>query len=239
MGETKEKIRPMSHSPIYILHGWSYSVEKWTPFVKDLESKGFKINLLKIPGLTEKINKPWSIENYDNWLYKKLENEKKIILIGHSNGGRIAMAFAIKYPDKVSKLILIDSAGIFHNEVFLRTKRILFGSLAKIGTKIVSNKNLRDFLYFLARERDYKNASPNMKRTMVNLIESDKTLKIDRISVPTIIIWGQDDRITPVSDGKILSERIVNSKLYIINDARHSPQFTHSQQVCDIILKEI
>lgn len=230
---------PIKSGSIYILHGWSYSVEKWTPFVKELESKGFKINLLKIPGLTENINKTWSIEDYSNWLYKKLENEKNVILIGHSNGGRIAMSFSIKYPDKVSKLILIDSAGIFHNEAFLRTKRILFGSLAKVGTRIVNSKKLRDFLYFLAREKDYKNASPNMKKTMVNLITSDKVLKIDRISVPAIIIWGQDDRITPVSDGKILNAKIKNSRLFLIKQARHSPQFTHPKQVCDIILRQL
>lgn len=235
----------MSKSSIYVLHGWSYSVEKWTPLVKELESKGFKINLLKIPGLTEKINKPWDIEDYVSWLYGKLEKDpalagqEKVVLIGHSNGGRIALNFAIKHPEKISKLVLIDSAGIFHNEIFLRTKRILFGSLAKVGTRIVNSKKLRDFLYFLAREKDYKNASGNIKKTMVNLIESDIALEIDRISVPTIIVWGQDDKITPVSDGKILSERIVNSKLYIINDARHSPQFTHPQQVCDIILRQL
>jgi len=226
-------------SKIYILHGWSYSVEKWTSFVKELESKGFKINLLKIPGLTGKINKPWNIEDYSSWLYEKLKKEENVILIGHSNGGRIAMAFAIKYPDKVSKLILIDSAGIFHNDILLRTKRILFGSIAKIGTRIVNNKKLRNFLYFLAREKDYKNASPNMKKTMVKLIESDKVLKIHRISVPTIIIWGQDDKITPVSDGKILNAKIKNSRLFLIEGARHSPQFTHPKEVVRIIVEQL
>lgn len=227
-------------SKIYILHGWSYSVEKWTPFARELESKGFKTNLLKIPGLIEKTDRIWSMDDYVRWLGENLKREKgKIILIGHSNGGRIALNFAIKHPEKISKLVLIDSAGIFHNEIFLRTKRILFGSLAKVGTKMANSKKLRDLLYFLAREKDYKNASGNMKKTMVNLIESDIALKIDRISVPTIIIWGQDDKITPVSDGKILSEKIVNSKLHIIDDARHSPQFTHPKEVVRIIAGQL
>ena len=246
MANTKKKIRPVSQSSIvnlkssiYILHGWTYTLDKWANFARELESKRFEIKLLKIPGLTEKINRPWTIDDCVNWLYKKLEKEKDVVLIGHSNGGRIAMAFSIKHSDKVSKLILVDSAGIYHDELYIKVKRRIFGAIAKTGRKLARVGIARDFLYFLTREGDYKNATPNMKKTMVNLIESDKAPKIDRISVPTIIIWGQDDRVTPVSDGKILNVKIKNSRLFLIKGARHSPQFTHSEQLTEIILKNL
>ena len=239
MGSTKEKIRPMSQSSIYILHGWIYTLDKWANFAKELESKGFEINLLKIPGLTEEINRPWDIDDYVNWLFKLLEKEKDVVLIGHSNGGRIAMAFSIRYPGKVSKLVLIDSAGIYHDELYIKLKRRIFGAIAKTGRKLARAGIARDFLYFLTGEKDYKEASENMKKTMINLIEFDKSLKAEVISVPTIIIWGKNDGITPVSDGKVLNQKIANSKLYIIENGRHSPQFTHSREVIDIILKRI
>lgn len=230
---------PIKSGSIYILHGWAYSTSEWSPFVSLLKKRGLTPILINVPGLTEKINKPWNIEDYTSWLYEKLKKEKNIVLIGHSNGGRIAMGFSIKYPGKVSKLILIDSAGIYHDELYIKFKRRIFGTIAKTGRKLTRVGIARDFLYFLTGEKDYKEASENMKKTMVNLLKFDKTLKAEAISVPTIIIWGQDDKITPVSDGKILSEKIVNSKLHIIDDARHSPQFTHPQQVSDIILSQL
>ena len=252
MGNAKEKIRFMSQSStpiksgsIYILHGWTYSKDKWPPLVSLLKKRGLTPILLDIPGLTGEINKPWDIEDYNNWLYKKLEKDlpagrqEKIILIGHSNGGRIVLNFAIKHPEKISKLILIDSAGIYRKDIFLRIKRTVFKAMAKIGKILLPLEIAKSLLYFLAREKDYKNASPNMKKTMLNLIGSDKALKVDRISVPTIIIWGQNDKTTPASDGKILNGKIKNSRLFLVKGARHSPQFTHPEQVSDIILKEL
>ena len=55
-----------------------------------------------------------TLEEYVEWLRSKLADERDVVLIGHSNGGRIAIAFADRYPEKISKLILIDSAGIVH-----------------------------------------------------------------------------------------------------------------------------
>lgn len=224
---------------IFILHGWTYSLEKWAPFVKELKSKGFEINLLKIPGLTANIDRPWTIENYVGWLYEKLEKEKDIVLIGHSNGGRIAMAFSMKYPNKVARLILIDSAGIYHDELYIKLKRKVFGIIARTGGKISKTKIGKNLLYFLAGEKDYREASENMKKTIINLLAFDKNLKAEAISAPTIIIWGKKDDITPVSDAKVLNKKIINSKLYIINNARHSPQFSHPEKVAEIISQNL
>lgn len=237
--KTRSDLVSMANGKIYILHGWTYALDKWVNFTKEFESKGFETNLLKIPGLTGKINKPWSIEDYKNWLYKKIENEKDVVLVGHSNGGRIAMAFAIAHPQKVRKLILIDSAGIYHNELPLKIKRAVFKTIAKIGKILLLSEKAKGLLYFLAGEKDYKNASPNMKKTMVNLIKSDKTLEINQISVPTIIIWGQNDGATPVSDGKILNAKIKNSRLFLVKGGRHSPQFTHPKEVVRIIVEQL
>src|SRR6185437_424542 len=108
----------MKNKKIIILHGWAYSTEKWKPFVEDLKKHEFTPIVLKIPGLTAPLENVWNIENYVEWLKKNLEKEDaKVILLGHSNGGRIALAFATQYPEKIDTLILIDSAGIYHNEL--------------------------------------------------------------------------------------------------------------------------
>lgn len=247
---------------VYILHGWTYSTEKWQPFINLLKQKGVEVNMLKIPGLTEKLDKVWQIDDYVDWLKQTMnpaspqggQFNNKIILIGHSNGGRIALNFAIKYPDKLSHLILIDSSGIYHNELTLKIKRLVFGSIAKIGAqalcrarlldrrgRIMRNfsEALRNILYKIVGEGDYKTATPIMKQTMINLINSDRLLNLDMVTVPTLIIWGREDKTTPLSDGKLMGKQIKNSKLYVVDNAKHSPMFTNLEEVSEILNKNI
>lgn len=225
-----------------ILHGWSYTIDKYEPFSRFLEEKGLKTILLKVPGLTEKleIEKPWTINDYINWLKKIIDKEKgEVILIGHSNGGRISLNFAIKFPEKIKKLILIDSAGIYHNNLAIKIKKLIFGNLARIGKKITKSQVLKNLLYKLAREKDYKDAPEVMKKTMINLLSSDKFLDLTKVIAPTLIIWGENDQTLSVKDGKKMHESIKNSKLETIKDARHSPQFTHAEKVAEIIYEHL
>lgn len=222
---------------VIILHGWTKSLDKWKDFLDALEKKGIETNLPKIPGLTGSIDKVWDLSDYIKWLKNIADKEKsKVILVGHSNGGRIALAFTNLYPEKVEKLILIDSAGIYHNELPLKIKRLIFKNIAKIGKKITSSKILKNLLYKLARESDYKDLDENVKKTMVNLISSNLRPILTQIKTPTLIIWGANDKVTPLTDGVLMNNLIKNSKLEIIETARHSPQFTHPKEVTDAIL---
>jgi len=223
---------------IYILHGWAYSTHKWEQFLSELKSHGFEPIMLKIPGLTAEIEKPWDINDYVTWLEKSLSKDKKVILLGHSNGGRIILAYCLKYPEKVTQAILLDSAGIYHNEFHLQLKRFVFGNIAKLK-KILPSDDLKKVLYKTAREEDYYRASPIMKKTMANLIESDLSDKLENISIPTLIIWGENDTTTPLSDGRLIHKKIKISKLFIIKNARHSPMFTHAKEVGKIITEEL
>jgi pimeloyl-ACP methyl ester carboxylesterase len=221
---------------IYILHGWSYSTEKWQPFLALLKKKGFDTVMLNIPGLTAPLDKVWDVVDYVEWLKKMLEKEKgKVILVGHSNGGRIALAFTSNYPEKVDRLILLDSAGIYHNELPIRIKRLLFGFLSKAGKRVTRSPKLRKVYYKLVREHDYERANPALRKTMQNLITNNILPFLSEIQTPTTIIWGENDTVTPVSDGKIMQNELKNATLHIIKNARHSPQFTHVKEVVDII----
>lgn len=227
---------------VYIIHGWTYSTEKYEELNELLKARGLKTVMVKVPGLTEKLDteKAWGIGDYVKWLKKTLDREKaKIILIGHSNGGRIALNFTIKYPRKVSNLILMNSAGIYRNELHIRMKRLFFSTLARIGKKITKSQILRNLLYKLTGESNYRDASSHMGKTMINLIQSDMSLSLSKISVPTLIIWGENDKTLPLRDGKKMHELIKNSTLQIIKGARHAPQFTHAEEVGKIIYEYI
>lgn len=220
---------------IFILHGWTYSTAKWQPFITLLASLGYQPHILKIPGLTQTLKQPWTLADYVLWLKQVLDQQTgQVVLVAHSNGGRIALAFTAQFPEKVSRLILIDSAGIYHQELFLQFKRFIFGFFAKIGKQLTSSPTLRRLLYRLAGETDYYQANPIMRQTMINL-SSDLIPILSRISVPTLIIWGSQDKITPLSDGQTIHRLIKNSTLHTVITARHSPQFTHPQLVAQSI----
>ena len=225
---------------IIVLHGWTKNLDKWDNFLEALRKKGITYEFPKIPGLTKSLEKIWTLNDYVEWLKNITDRQKgKVILIGHSNGGRIALAFANKYPQKVEKLILIDSAGIYHNGLPLRIKRIVFKAIAKLGKKVTSSKLAKNFLYKIARESDYKNSNEIVKQTMINLINSDLKNILPEIKTPALIIWGREDRITPLSDGVLMNNLIKNSKLEIIENARHAPQFSHPNEVVDVIARNV
>jgi pimeloyl-ACP methyl ester carboxylesterase len=98
---------------------------------------------------------------------------------------------------------------------------------------------MKNFLYYLAGEGDYQKATPNMKLSMINLSHHDLTPFLEKITIPTLIIWGKDDKITPITDGQIMQKLIKNSKLKVIEGAKHSPFFTHPEEVIKIIKNDL
>lgn len=225
---------------IYIVHGWAYDTDKWRAVMDFLSKHNVEPTILHVPGLTSPSSKVWDTEKYVSWLHEEVSKVKTpVVLVGHSNGGRISMAFSIKYPQLVRQLILIDSAGVYHNEPKLRIKRAVFGGAAKLGKRLTKSDKLRKLLYKTARAGDYQQAPPNMQQTMVNLNNDDKNLHPENVSVPTQLIWGAQDSLTPLSDGKYLTAKITGSKLHVIEDARHAPFYTHPNQVGTIIAEAV
>lgn len=221
-----------------IVHGWTYSINKYKKISSLLNSYGLKTTILKVPGLTAKIEKSWDLNDYILWLKKIVNKEKdRVVLIGHSNGGRIAATYASVYPTNLDRLILIDCAGILHDELRAKLRLLFFSTLAKLGRKVGSSALLKNLLYKMTGESDYNNATPIMKKTMTNLIKKDLSVSLAKITVPTLIIWGEYDKVTPLKDGELIHRLIKNSKLCIVKGAKHSPHFTHAEEVAEIIKK--
>jgi 2-hydroxy-6-oxonona-2,4-dienedioate hydrolase len=229
MGITKVKQK------LYIIHGWTYSLDRWTKVCKVLESRGFEIIQLRVPGLNEPSDKVWDIEGYVKWLDDSLKGESKPIVIGHSNGGRIAMAYIQRHPGRLKQLILVDAAGIPLTGATKLAKRKLVSTLSPVARAVARNPVLKRGLYKAIGAHDYLNAPPNMKLTMRNMLDTDKTINLAEINLPVTIIWGRNDLVTPLSDGKRLNAGIKDSTLHIINNSRHAPYFDHPEEVADII----
>jgi len=225
---------------VYLLHGWSISQEnqqKWQIFINELEKKGFSPVFLNIPGLSSPLDQVWQLSDFVTWLSTQLPKEP-VWLAGHSFGGQIAIKFAAKYPDRVERLILIDSSGIRDWALKAVIKRKVFYVVSKIGKIFFKSTLARKFIYLLARERDYLNAPPLLRRTMSLVLDEQVIKDLDKIQAPTTIFWGENDQTTPVKIGQLIKSKIKNSQLVLIEGARHSPQYTHSQQLADLFLEK-
>ncbi len=223
---------------IFILHGWTYQTETWRPLLDLLTARGIEYEFLRMPGLTDGTDPVWTLDEYVKWLEEQTAGHEKVILYGHSHGGRVSIAYTVKHPDKVERLILEDSAGIPASG-FRRLKRDFFKKLSQVGRIFSNSQTLRKLLYKVIRENDYSGASANMKKTMSNLLSVDLSLILDRITCPTLIIWGADDQTTPLSAGKIIHAGIKGSRMVVIEGARHSPHITHPQKIAELIQGEI
>ncbi len=220
---------------IHIIHGWTYTLNGWDACQALLREKGFEPVMLRVPGLTEPSEKVWTLPEYVAWLEEKLAGEKEVILVGHSNGGRIAIAALAKSPALIEKLILIDAAGIRHAEFQLRFRQFVLGSIARLGKKLTQSPRARKIYYRIIGARDYGNAPENMRETMKNLIAIDLTEQLSEIKIPTLIIWGKQDTVTPLSDAHLMHKSIVNSKLVVIDRAHHSPHMSDPIRVVEEI----
>jgi pimeloyl-ACP methyl ester carboxylesterase len=228
----------MAKPKIYILHGWAvdqFNQTKWQPLIDELDQAKIETVFLKIPGLTGPLDQVWGLPDFVNWLADQLPAKGQVILLGHSFGGQLAIRFAAEYPERVAKLILVDSAGIRDHSLKATLKRNLFWLAAKVGKLLFRFEAARRLLYLLARERDYYNAPPLLKRSMSLILDDEIVADLPRISCPTLLIWGENDTATPLKFGKLKNKAIANSRLVVINGARHSPQFTHVDQVAQEI----
>lgn len=237
----KRKTNP----PLFILPGWEGKTEKWEKIREGFAHFGFSVFVLKFPGFGEVplSPRPWGISDYANFVldFAQKQNLKNFFLLGHSFGGRIAIKLATNHPEKLLGLILCSAAGI-------KSKRGIeywsFFSLAKIGSFLFSLSPLtlfkpfaRRFLYFLVREKDYYKAKGVMRETMKKVIEEDLSPLLPKIKVPTLIVWGKEDRVTPVSDAYLMKSKISGSKLVVIESARHGLPFQKTEEFVKIVGK--
>lgn len=229
----------MSKRDIYIIHGWTYSIEPWTATVSILRSRGFTVHQLRVPGLTAPSSDVWTVDGYVEWLRKELEGVKSPVVLGHSNGGRIALNYLKKYPDSFEKLILLNAAGINVSNEKISLKRRVFRIAAKVLKPLKYIPLVRKVVYKLIGGSDYERAPANMKRTLHNMLESDKLLDISDITTPTRVIWGKDDPITPLAQGRKMVELLPNATLREIDDWAHAPYITDPVQLAEIIEAEL
>ena len=116
---------------LYIVHGWTYTVEPWKRTIELLRERGISVKMLKVPGLTEPSKREFTIEDYVKWADQEIPDGA--VALGHSNGGRILLNLCAAKPDKLKYLILLDAAGIYEPTF----KKKVVEKVAKLGKPFI------------------------------------------------------------------------------------------------------
>ncbi len=216
---------------IILLHGWGQNIEMMKP-LGDKLSKNHRITILDLPGFGDSSEpmKALSIYDYSDILeefVKKLKI-KNPTLIGHSFGGRISIIYASK--NKVDKLVLFGSPCFAKaNTESLKVKTLKFMKKVPILNK------LEDFAKKHIGSVDYKNASPMMRKILVNTVNEDLGECCKKIECPTLLIWGENDQAVSVEEAKEMEKIMKDAGLVVLPNSTHYAYLENLNHVANIL----
>lgn len=197
---------------LLFLHGWGGNSQSFLP----LYPKFSKHRCLTIDfppfGNSAEPNVSWSLNDYVKMVFALLKflKIKKVKIISHSFGGRVAILLASNY-NIVEKLVLVDSAGIKPKKSFaVRFKIFKYKLFKKMGIQQKNSGSL-----------DYKLLSENMKKTFVITVNQFLDNDCKKITCKTLIVFGKQDKETPIYMAKKLHKYIKNSQLLLLENAGH------------------
>lgn len=218
-----------------ILHGWGSRAERWQKTAEILSQKGFKVIVPDLPGFGESQipHYIWGLGEYCSLIndlaqYFKLD---KFCLLGHSFGGALAAKYTSRYPQKIEKLFLVGAACI--REKTLKKNFIL--TVSRLFRFLKNNLLIRRAFYKFIIKSDYPLSRGIMKDIYLKVIKQDLTNELEKITVPTIIIWGEKDDVVPLKFGKLINNKIKGSKLVIIPDGDHGLQIKTPEMLANAI----
>jgi pimeloyl-ACP methyl ester carboxylesterase len=226
---------------VILLHGWGGQALSFKP-VFDFLSKSYRVYVLDLPGFGRSGIPPhtWGTFDYASFTSRFLTElgVKRAHIVGHSFGGRIALALAANCPKAVDKLILVNSAGIRSRRA---VKYYTFITMAKIGKILLSAKllgrygeQIKNSLASFVGSEDYRNAG-ELREVLVKVVNEDLRDLLPSIESPALLVWGDKDKKTPISHAKIMEAEIKNSRLVILKDAGHFSYLDEFPQFCRII----
>lgn len=214
--------------PVVLLHGWGSSSVAFNYIIKSFSDK-FRMIALDLPGFgdSDMIPEPWDVNDYADFVaeFLKIMNIENPVLIGHSFGGRVIFKGIGEGKFSACKIILLDSAGIKPKKSVKSKIKLAAFKTVKYFLSCPLWKNAAAGLLDKARAHfgsaDYNNAPLVLRQTLVKAVNEDLRHYMPSVAAPTLLIWGENDTATPVSDAKIMNSLIPDSGLCIIKGGSH------------------
>ena len=249
-GLTKKEIKIDDHNIVYLeggkgptillLHGYTESKYDWLKFAPYL-TKDYHVVIPDIPGYGESsmIEKDsYDLSNQMPRLHKFVQalELKKFHIVGHSMGGLFAGTYAVRYPDEIISVGLLDAGGVTSLE-----KSILY-KMAEKGESPFLIKDSNDFkrmmtlLFANQPFVPYPLKKVMFKTYLANRLFYEKEMKegwpdffslekdLPNIKAPALILWGDQDKCVDISSVPVFEKGLINHKTVIIKDCGHCPQ---------------
>ena len=226
---------------IIILHGLMGGLSNFKTVYDFFPLKGFKVIIPELPIYSLSISDT-TLKSLSEFLYEFIafKGLKNVILLGNSMGGHIGLLFAKKHPELLDGLIITGSSGLYENNmgdkypnrenynwIKSKTEEVFFDS--KIATK-----ELVDEVFDTVNDRN------KLIRTLAlakSAIRHNMANDLPKMKIPTAIIWGNQDTVTPPDVAKEFHKLLPNSNLYWIDKCGHVPMMEHPQEFNKIMYK--
>lgn len=240
----RDEGNPQDPLPLVLLHGTSSSLHTYDDWVKALTPSRRVIRMdLPAFGVTgPHPTRDYSMERYAEFVRDFLDalNIRTCILGGNSLGGNITWNFAIKYPERAEKLILIDASGY---PIKPESVPIAF----KLANTPIANKLLTFITPRFMAESSVQNVYADKTKVtdelvdryfeltlregnrqglvdrMTMAIDSTAHLKIPTITQPTLLLWGEQDYLVPIASAYRFQQDLPNDTLVIVPNLGHVP----------------
>ncbi len=225
---------------VLLLHGWgtdSSSMRSVHKLVRDmLPGRAIALDFPGF-GFSEHPTEAWDVSRYETFLLRFMDAMElpQAAIVAHSFGGRVAIKFAAAHSDRLSCMVLVDSAGILPKRDLGWKLRVGFAKTVKSAAEQapeVSKALGLDKVAARQGSEDYRNAG-DMRETFVKVVNEDLRQILPSIHCPTLLVWGEKDEATPVEDGKLMEHWIQGSRLEILRGVGHFsyaeafPEFSH------------
>lgn len=239
--------------PIVMLHGAFSSLHTFDAWVRLLKPY-YRMVRLDLPGFG--LTGPHPQDNYtianhvriiNIWLNRL--NIHSCYVIGSSLGGWLSWEFALRYPNRVQKMVLIDAAGFLDQKSIPLPFRMARTPFVNKVIKFVVQKNiLEQFVRQVYHDQSKvtatlidryydlftRDGNPEAFLHLVNDKHKDNTRHLKTITTPTLVLWGAEDRWVPLEYGYRFKAELPNSRLVLYKNVGHLPM----EEVPDISLRE-
>lgn len=226
---------------VIILPGWGKTKDTFKGMISSLRNS-YTVYLVDYPGFgkTPFPKKVLTMHDYVGLIITLLDKEQitNPYIIAHSFGGRIAILLTGLYNIKIRKLLLIDSAGIKPKMTIWKWLRLKSYKLLQHLARVVPKKwraRYRKKIFKLFASSDYSALNALERETFKNIVNLDLTDYLENIKTETLILWGDKDTATPLSDGVLMKKKIRDSELIVFKNSTH---YSYLENL-DIVLRII
>ena len=241
---------------VVLVHGLGKAAARdWEHVIPALAQR-YAVYAVDLPGFgfSDKGNHHYSPDNMARALEAALAPlvGRPFVLIGHSMGGAVAVAYAATYPQRVDRLVLVDVAGVLHRSVYaeflgrVAAQRALgldspwFESVVRAIQLRAENWPVRgDLVLERAGVRQRMLRGDPSAIAAFAMVEHDFSASLRAVVAPTLIIWGADDTIAPLRTGQALAATIPGARLTVIEGAGHAPQVQFPDRFNPVLIDEL